>query len=82
MNEQQKEKHKDGAPWDSVRVFSTFNEALLFRNSIAAKDSELQVKIKKYNNNVGESVFVVKKRKDPKLETTLLTKPKNKEKKK
>lgn len=68
MTEQQKDEHKDGAPWDSARVFSSFEEASVFR-ATCQQDKQLQVKIKKYLNNVGESVFVVKTRQDPKLVT-------------
>jgi hypothetical protein len=66
MTEQQKDEHKDGPPWDSARVFSSFEEASVFRATCQQK-KQLQVKIKKYLNNVGENVFVVKTRPDPKL---------------
>lgn len=68
MTEQQKDEHKDGAPWDSARVFSSFEEASVFK-ATCQQSKQLQVKIKKYLNNVGESVFVVKTRPDPKLVT-------------
>jgi hypothetical protein len=64
MSEQTKQQHKDGPPWDSVRTFSTFEEAQVFRDT-CQKHKELQVKVKKYVNNIGESVFVVKTRRDP-----------------
>jgi hypothetical protein len=78
MSDEQKKQHKDGPPWDSVRVFSSFEEANTFRATFK-ENKELQVKIKKYVNGVGESVFVVKKRRDPKLEQVLVVeKKKNK----
>ena len=66
MTEQQKTEHKDGPPWKSARVFSSFEEASVFR-ATCQQNKQQQVKIKKYLNNVGESVFVVKTRQDPKL---------------
>ena len=66
MTEQQKTEHKDGPPWKSARVFSSFEEASVFR-ATCQQNKQQQVKIKKYLNNVGESVFVVKIRQDPKL---------------
>jgi hypothetical protein len=66
MTEQQKTEHKDGPPWKSARVFSSFEEASVFR-ATCQQDKQQQVKIKKYLNNIGESVFVVKTRQDPKL---------------
>lgn len=66
MTEQVKQEHKDGPPWTSARVFSTFEEAQVFR-ATCQQNQELQVKVKKYLNNVGESVFVVKTRRDPSL---------------
>lgn len=66
MSEQVKQEHKDGPPWDSRRVFSTFEEAQVFRATFQ-QDQELQVKVKKYVNNVGENIFVVKTRRDPSL---------------
>ena len=66
MTEQQKTEHKDGPPWKSARVFSSFEEASVFRET-CQQNKQQQVKIKKYLNNVGESVFVVKTRQDPKL---------------
>lgn len=78
MSAEQKNQHKDGPPWDSARVFSSFEEANIFRTS-AKQNKELQVKIKKYVNGVGENVFVVKTRREPKLEQVLVTeKKKNK----
>lgn len=66
MTEQQKDEHKDGPPWDSARVFSSFEEANVFKTT-CQHNKQLQVKIKKYLNNVGENIFVVKTRQDPKL---------------
>lgn len=66
MTEQQKNQHKDGPPWQSARVFSSFEEASIFRTT-RQQNKQQQVKIKKYLNNVGEKVFVVKTRQDPKL---------------
>ena len=66
MTEQQKTEHKEGPPWKSARVFSSFEEASVFR-AACQQDKQQQVKIKKYLNNVGEKVFVVKMRRDPKL---------------
>lgn len=37
--------HKDGPPWDTVRVFSSFDEADRFRKSVLT--SSKQVKVKK-----------------------------------
>ena len=50
MTEQQKDEHKDGPPWDSARVFSSFEEASVFR-ATCQQNKQLQVKIKKYLNN-------------------------------
>jgi hypothetical protein len=66
MTEHQKNEHKDGPPWQSARVFSSFEEATRFRTA-CQQNKQQQVKIKKYLNNVGEKVFVVKTRQDPTL---------------
>jgi hypothetical protein len=81
MTEQVKQEHKDGPPWTSARVFSTFEEAQVFR-ATCQQNQQLQVKVKKYLNNVGENVFVVKTRRDPSLLVeTVKEKKKNKNKK-
>lgn len=83
MTEEQVEKtpHKDGQPWENVRVFSTFQEADVLRKNLS-QDTTSQVKVKKQTNSLGVETFVVKKRKDPALEVeTLPTKEKKKNKK-
>jgi len=81
MSEQVKQEHKDGPPWESTRVFSTFEEAQVFRTT-CQQNQELQVKVKKYLNNVGENIFVVKTRRDPSLVVeTVKEKKKDKNKK-
>lgn len=63
MSEQQdlaKEPHRDGPPWDILRVFSNFDEADTFRKSVLT--SSKQIKVKKQLNTTGHEVFVVKSR--------------------
>lgn len=82
MNEQtEKVQHKDGPPWDNVRVFSTFGEADSFRKSVL-QDATQQAKVKVQKNNLGDSVFVVKKRKNPALVAEEQPREKKKDKKK
>lgn len=81
MSEQQElveAQHKDGPPWDTVRVFSSFDEADRFRKSILT--SSKQVKVKKQLNTIGHEVFVVKSRSNltvsPEVEDTPVKKNK------
>lgn len=84
MNEQQqneKEPHKDGPPWENIRVFSSFGEADACRKAIL-QDTSKQAKVKMQVNSQGESVFVVKQRTDPDLSQSEPVKEKKKDKKK
>lgn len=83
MTEEQTEKisHKDGPPWENVRIFSSFQEADVLRKNLQ-QDTTNQVKVKKQTNAIGVETFIVKKRKDPTLETEVApTKDKKKNKK-
>jgi hypothetical protein len=59
--------HKDGPSWDTVRVFSSFDEADRFRKSVLT--SSKQVKVKKQLNTTGQEIFVVKSRNNPSLQS-------------
>jgi hypothetical protein len=64
MNEQQQnetQSHKDGPPWENIRVFSSFGEADACRKALLQEPSK-QVKVKMQVNSQGENVFVVKQR--------------------
>ena len=51
MTEQQKTEHKDGPPWKSARVFSSFEEASVFR-ATCQQNKQQQVKIKKISKHI------------------------------
>lgn len=71
--------HKDGPPWDTVRVFSSFDEADRFRKSVLT--SSKQVKVKKQLNTTGQEIFVVKSRNNPTLQSQVEEVPVKKNKK-
>lgn len=82
MSEQQElveAQHKDGPPWDTVRVFSSFDEADRFRKSVLT--SSKQVKVKKQLNTTGQEIFVVKSRNNPTLQSQVEEVPVKKNKK-
>jgi hypothetical protein len=83
MNEQQVEKqpHKDGPPWESIRVFSSFGEADACRKAVLQEPSK-QAKVKVQINAQGESCFIVKVRTNPALLQNEQIKEKKKDKKK
>jgi hypothetical protein len=84
MNEQQQnetQSHKDGPPWENIRVFSSFGEADACRKALLQEPSK-QVKVKMQVNSQGENVFVVKQRTNPELSQNEPVKEKKKDKKK